>query len=98
MRRICKFLTAEKARNLANTFINSQLHYAPLILMFASKTEINRILKIHYKTLQVVYSEYNKSYEELLQIDKENSIHQKYLRILALEFYKNIRHFNPEFM
>ena len=31
--------------------------------MFASKTAINNIFKIYYRTLQVVYSE-NKSYEE----------------------------------
>ena len=52
--------------------------------MFASKTAINKILKIHYRTLQVVYSEYHKSYEELLQINKDISIHQKHLRILVL--------------
>ena len=58
--------------------------------MFASKTAINKILKIHYRTLQVVYREYHKSYEELLQINKDISIHQKHLRILALDVYKNI--------
>ena len=66
--------------------------------MFASKTAINKILKIHYRTLQVVYSEYHKSHEELLQINKDISIHQKHLRILALEVYKSIMQFNPEFM
>ena len=66
--------------------------------MFAGKTGINKILKIHYRTLQVVYSEYHKSYEELLQINKDISIHQKHLRILALEVYKSIMQFNPEFM
>ena len=54
--------------------------------MFASKTAINKILKIHYRTLQVVYSEYHKSYDELLQINKE------------IEVYKSIMQFNPEFM
>ena len=33
-------------------------------------------VKIHYRTLQVVYSEYHKPYEELLQTDKYISIHQ----------------------
>ena len=98
LRRIRKFLTVEKARILANAFINSQFDYAPLIWMFASKTAINKILKIHYRTLQVVYREYHKSYEELLQINKDISIHQEHLRILALEVYKSITHFNPEFM
>ena len=67
LRRIRKFLRVEKARILANTFINSQFNYALLIWMFASKTAINKTLKIHYRTLQVVYSEY----------------YQKHLRILG---------------
>ena len=62
--RIRKFLTAEKARILANAFINCQFNYTLLILMFACKTAINKILKVHYRTLQVVYCENNKSYEE----------------------------------
>ena len=64
LRRIRKFLTVEKARILANAFINSQFNYPPSIWMFGSKTAINKILKIHYRTLQVVYSEYRKFYEE----------------------------------
>ena len=66
--------------------------------MFLSKAAINKILTIHCRTLQVVYSEYHKSYEELLQINKDISIYQKHLRILALAVYKSIMHFNPEFM
>ena len=98
MCRILKFLTVEKARILANAFINSQFNYAPLIWTFASKTAINKILEICYRTIQVVYCEYHKSYEELLQNNKDISIHQKHLRILALDVYKSIMQFNPEFM
>ena len=81
LRRIHKFLMVEKARILGNAFINSQFNYAPLVWMFASKTAINKMLKIHYRTLQAAYSEYHKSYEELPQINKDISIHQKHLRI-----------------
>ena len=87
LRRIRKLLTVEKAGILANAFINSQFNYALLIWMLASKTAINKILKIHYRTLQVVYSEYHKSYEGLLQVNKDISIHQRHPRILALEVY-----------
>ena len=51
-------------------------------------------MKIHYRALQVVYSEYHKSYEELLDI----STHQKHALILALEVYKSIMPFNVELM
>ena len=87
LRRIRTFLTVKKARILVNAFINSQFNYAPLIWLFSSKITINKILKILYRTLQVLYSEYHKSYEELLQNNNDISIHQKHLRILALEVY-----------
>ena len=47
LRRIRKFLPVEKARILANACINSQFNYALFIWMFASKSAINKILKIH---------------------------------------------------
>ena len=83
---------------LATEIFKTKNSLNPLIRLFASKTAINKILKIHYRTLQVVYSEYHKSCEEHLQINKDISIHQKHLRILALEVYKRIMHFNPEFV
>ena len=46
LHRIRNVLTVEKTRILVNAFINSQFNYAPLIWMFASKTAINKILKI----------------------------------------------------
>ena len=66
--------------------------------MFAGKTSINKICKIHHRTLQVIHNDYQKSYDELLDINKDVSIHQKHLRILALEVFKSITHVNPEFM
>ena len=83
---------------LASAFINSQFNYAPLVWMFAGKTSINKICKTHHRTLQVTHNDYQKSYDELLDINKDVNIHQKHLRILALEVFKNITHVNPEFM
>ena len=98
LHKIRKFPAIERARTLANAFINSQFNYAPLIWMFVSKTALHKILKTYYRTLQVVYSKYQKPYEELLQIHKDISIHQKHLCILVLEVYKSIMKFNTEFL
>ena len=59
-RRIRKYLGITKARILANAFIESQFNYALLMWMFASKMTINKICKLHYRTLKVAYNEYNK--------------------------------------
>ena len=88
----------EKAKTLANAFIISQFNYAPSVWMFAGKTSINKICKIHHRTSQVNHNDYQKSYDELLDINKDVNIHQKHLRILVLEVFKGIMHGNPEFM
>ena len=73
---------------LANAFINSQFNYVPLIWMFAYKTLINKICKIDHRTLQVVYDDFNKSYDELVELNNDLSIHQRHLRYLATEVFK----------
>ena len=45
LQRIRRYLSVDEIRLPANTFIDSQFSYAPLILMFASKTLINKIFK-----------------------------------------------------
>ena len=52
LRRIRIFLTVEKAKMLANAFINSQFTYTPLVWMFAGKTSIIKFVKLtieHFK-------------------------------------------------
>ena len=98
LQRIRRYLSVDKAKLLANAFIDSQFSYAPLIWMFAGKTLINKICKIHHRTLQVVYDDFNKSYDELLELNNDLSIHQRHLRYLAIEVFKSIMHLNPQFM
>ena len=66
--------------------------------MFAGKTLINKICKIHHRTLRVVYNEYNKSYGEPLQLNNNVSINQRHLQYLALEAFISFMHLNPKFM
>ena len=90
LRRTRKCLTFEKAKLLANLFINSQFNYAPLMWMFANKCSIDRILKMHKRTLQIVYDVYDKSYENLLNKTDNIPIHQKHQRYLAIEVYESL--------
>ena len=66
---------------------------------FTWKTLINKIFKVHHRTQQVVYDdEFNKLYDELLELNNALSIHQRHLRYLAIEVFKSIMHLNPQFM
>ena len=83
---------------LANSFVNTQFAYAPLIWMFTRKNSMLKINKIHWRTLRVVYDDYNSTYEELLASHNDISIHHKHLKHLAIEVYKSLGILNPEFM
>ena len=97
LRRIRKYLGIEKARILGNALIESQFNYDTLIWMFASKMAINKICILHYRTLKIVY-EYDKLYEELLEMNKSASIHQRHFKFLPIEVCKSLMHLNPGFM
>ena len=62
------------------------------------KSSIDKILKIHKRTLQIVYDVYDESYENLLNRSDDISLHQKHLRYLAIEVYKSLAKLNPGFI
>ena len=98
LQRTRKYLTVDTAKLLANALINSQFNYVrPLIWMFASKSSIDKILKMHKRTRQIFYDVYNESYENLLSTSHEISIHQKHLWNFATEVYQSLNKINPAF-
>ena len=98
LRRLRKFLTLEKAKILSCSMIESQFAYCPLIWMFCSKTDMQRVEKAQYKSLQVAYNNYMATYDELLPLDNKLKIHQIHLQFLAFEIDKSKNKLNPSFM
>ena len=88
LRRIRTFVTIQQEKLLANSFVNTQFGYAPLIWMITHKNLILKVNQLHRRTLRMVYDDYNSTYEELLASYNDISIHQKHLRHLAIEVYK----------
>ena len=66
--------------------------------MFAGKSSIAKLCKIHFRTLQIIYDNYDKSYHDLFSFSNDVSIHRRYLRFFAIEVYKSLVNINPEFM
>ena len=93
-----KYLTTDKAKTLCNPFISSQFYYAPLIWMFAGKLLISRIQNIHFRSLHVVHNTYGTTYDELLSMNSDDSVHQRHLRFLVTEVFKSVNNVNTHFM
>ena len=50
---------------------------------------MQRVEKVQYKTLQVVYNNCMARYDELLALDNKLKIHQRHLQFLTIEMYKS---------
>ena len=60
--------------------------------------DMQRVEKVQFKTLQVVYNNYMATYDELLALNNKLKIHQRHLQFLAIGTYKSKTKLNPSFM
>ena len=88
-------MSLEKRRTLMRAFIESQFNYCPLIWMLHSRKLNNKINRIHERALRTVYSDYNSSFNELLDKDGSFTIHQRNVQSLAIEIYKYLHGLSP---
>ena len=66
--------------------------------MFCSKSDIRRVEKVQYETLEVVYNNYMATYDDLLALNNKLKTHQRHLKFLVIEMYKSKKKLNPSFM
>ena len=66
--------------------------------MCHSGTLNNKINKLHERALQLAYEDRHSTFEELLNIEKSVTIHQRNLQVLVTELYKVHHGLAPELM
>ena len=98
LHRLANIMPFKKKRILLSSFIESQFSYCPLLLMFCSRALNDRINRIQERALRLVYLDYTSSFEELLEKDNSVTIHQRNIRLLAIEMFKAARGLGPEIM
>ena len=91
-------MSLEKRRTLMKTFIESQFNYCPLMWMLHSRTPNNKINRIHERALRTVYSDYNSSFNKLIDKDGSFTINQRNVQSLAIEIYKYLHGLSPEIL
>ena len=80
------------------SFIRSNFNYCPIIWHFCSKVNTEKLEKLQYRGLKIVYNCYESSYEELLTRANLPTLHVGRLRTIALETYKCINNFAPKYI
>ena len=82
------FLSFHKKRIIFKSFIESQFKYSPLIWMFYSRKTNSKINRLHERALRIVYSDYNCTFNELLEKDGSFNIHHQNIQRLMIEIFK----------
>ena len=94
--RVTPYMTLEKKKIVMNSFLNAQLNYCPLIWMFHSRKNNNKIKHLNDRCLRLIYINKKSSYENLLEKDNSVSIHHKNIQALAIEMFKVKHKMCPE--
>ena len=79
-------------------FFTSQFSYCPLGWMYHSRTNNNKMKRLHDRCLRVVYNDKQSSFNELLEKDDSVSIHMRNIQILATKIYKLVNNLLPSSM
>ena len=77
---------------------NSQFNYCPLIWMCHSCENNNKINRLHERCLRIIYNDKRSSFNALLEKDGSVSIHERNIKILAIEMFKVGKNIAPPSM
>ena len=65
--------------------------------MFCSRSLNHKINRLHKRTLRIAYDDYKTAFEDLIAKAKTVTIHQRNLKVLAIEMYKIANDLSPDF-
>ena len=91
-------MSFNKCRPLMKAFIEFHFNYCPLIWMFHSRIQNNKIDCIFETALRLLCSDHVSSFDELLKKDRSFSIHHRNIQSLAFELYTFFHGLSPSTM
>ena len=72
------------------SFIRSNFDYCPLVGHFSSKSSTDKMEKLQFRALRLVFNDFSSSYEALFEFEKVNmpTLHISRIRLIAIETFK----------
>ena len=83
---------------MLNSFVYSNFNYCPIVWHFCSAKLVEKMEKIQERDLRILYNDFFRDYESILNKCGKSTMEVNRLRTLALEFFKTLNNMNPEFM
>ena len=98
LKRIAQYLSVDCRLAIVRSFIISQFLYCSILFLFCRRFYSDRMDKIVYRALKVVFSDYSSSYEELLTRSNLKNLEIQRQKALLCEIYKSINDIGPTYM
>ena len=96
--RFIPYLDKKQINPFYKCFFKGKLSYCPLIWTFCSRYSKNFINKLQERALRIVYNNYGSSFNELLQIANEKTMHIKNINFIMTENYNFLNALPPLIM
>ena len=96
--RLASSMNSEQRRLIMHFFIICHFSYCPVVWKFDSQKLNARINRLHERALQIVYRDFDSSFEELLRRDSSATLQQRNLQKLITEIFKIKTGKAPELM
>ena len=86
--RISNYIDSDKCKLLVNAFVKSQFSYCPLTWMFCTRESNYRLNRVHERALRIISKDYISSFNDLVTLLNEKTIHQRCMNFLMTEIFK----------
>ena len=96
--RIGKHLSVETKILVYKSFNKSNFNYCPLVWHICSKSSTAKMEKLQYRALRLVFSDFNSSYEALLERANMPTLHVNGIRLIAIETFKILHKMLPVYL
>ena len=98
LQRLSKFLNVSTRLIIFKSCIRLNFNFCPLIWHFCSKSNTEKLEKLQFRALRIVFNDYESSYDTLLKKVNSTTIHLNRLRLIASETFKCIHNLFPEYL
>ena len=96
--RIGKYLSLETKILIYKSFIRSNFNDCPLVWHFCSKSSTDKLEKMQYRALRLVFNDFSGSYEVLLEKANMPTLHIDRIMLIAIETFKIPHKLSPVYL
>ena len=76
----------------------SNFGFCPIVWHFCSKSNTDKLERLHHRALKFVYQDFQTNYEQLLNQHKHSSLSLQRVREIALETFKILQGTSPKYL